>query len=86
MELINQDIADSDKQMSAAFDRDLDNMRKAEAHGFIRYEDADLMAALENECVAEISGQTASSETAPQSNDHGLSEGVDRLKKLLGGK
>ncbi len=86
MEFINQDIADSDKQMSAAFDRDLDNMRKAEANGAIRYEDSDLMAALENECAAEISGQAAPSETTAQANDHGLSEGAERLKKLLGGK
>ena len=86
MELINQDIADSDKQMSAAFDRDLDNMRKAEANGSIRYEDADLMAALENECVAEISGQSTPAETTAQANSHGLSEGAERLKKLLGSK
>ena len=86
MELITQDISDSDKQMSAAFDRDIDNMRKAEANGSIHYEDTDLMAALENECVAEISGQSAPAETTAQSNDQGLSEGAERLKKLLGGK
>lgn len=86
MELITQDIADSDKQMSAAFDRDIDNMRKAEANGSIRYEDADLMSALENECAAEISGQPASVETSTQTNDASLTEGVERLKKLLGSK
>ena len=86
MEVITHDISDSDKQMSAAFDRDLDNMRKAEANGAIRYEDAELMAALENECVAEISGQPTPAETTAQVNDHGLSEGAERLKKLLGSK
>lgn len=86
MELIGQDIAESDKQLSAAFDRDIDNMRKAEDSSASRYEDADLMAALENECAAEISGQAAPSETATQANDTGLAEGAERLRKLLAGK
>ena len=85
LELINQDITDSEKQMSTAFDRDLDNMRKAEANGAIRYDDADLMAALENECAVEISGQTALSEKTSNSTA-GIAEGAERLKKLLGGK
>ena len=86
MELINQDIADSDKQMSAAFDRDLDNMRKAEANGAIHHENTDdLMAALENECAAEISGQAAPPEKT-SGTTAGIAEGAERLKKLLEGK
>ena len=85
IDLITQDIADGDKQMNDAFDRDLGNMAKAEASSEILYEDADLMAALENECIAEIDGQAPPSENTSDTAA-GIAEGAERLKKLLGGE
>ena len=81
MDIITQDIADTDKQMTNAFNRDLSHMAKEEASAGIQYEDAELMAALEKECVAEINGQAV-----PAEKNSALDEGVERLKKLLGGK
>lgn len=85
MDLITQDIAESDKQMNTAFDRDLGNMTKAEASSEIFYEDADLMTALEKECVAEIDGQAPPSEKTSDTTAS-IAEGAERLKKLLNGK
>lgn len=86
MDIIAQDIAENDKQMNAAFDRDLGDMAKAEATSEIPYEDDDLMAALENECVAEIDGQTAPPSEKTSDTAAGIAEGAERLKKLLNGK
>ena len=52
VEMIAEDILDSDKIMNKAFDKDLDHMAQEVAAGDISYKDDELMAALENECAA----------------------------------
>ena len=83
---INQDVDDVNKQMNDALEHDIANMKDSEEYGSIKCEDVDLMAVLEKECVAEITGKGPLSAPPDQPEDLELMKSTERLKKLLGGK
>ncbi len=88
IEMIGDDIQDSDKIMNKVFDKDLDNMGKEVAAGDICYKDDELMAALENECAAEVLGpkvaETNMTEKHVSRDD--IRAGAERLKKIISEK
>ena len=88
VEMIAEDILDSDKVMNKAFDKDLDHMAQEVAAGDISYKDDELMAALENECAAEVLGPKVAETPVtdkPVSHDD-ISAGAERLKKIISEK
>ena len=85
VQMIVEEILDSDKVMNKAFDKDLDHMAQEVAAGDISYKDDELMAALENECAAEVLGpKVADTSLSDKPVSHeDISAGAERLKKIL---
>ena len=88
VEMLTDDILESNKAMNKAFDRDLDRMSQEVAAGDINYQDAELMAALENECAADVLGpkvaDTPVSDKSTSNDD--INAGAERLKKIISEK
>ena len=88
VEMIAEDILDSDKAMNQAFDKDIEHMVQEGRVCEISYRDDELMAALENECAAEVLGPNIA-ETNMEEKDvphDDIRAGAERLKKIISEK